>query len=431
MTTKQLLELKPLWAFTLALVAAGCTATPNAASPAKSVTSLDNHGVAAATGDGSFALAEAAASGRPPAPTLTDGPAPRFKSTRAAAAGGARGTSAATPEVTDLTPGAGIEDERNTISVFQASAPSTVFVTQKRVVVDFFSRRSEEVESGSGSGFLWDKKGHIVTNFHVVRGAKSLTVQLYDGRTLPARVVGVAPRKDVAVIKIEAPAATLTPIARLPKTKRVIVGQKTIAIGNPFGLDYTLTTGVVSAKGREVPGAGGVSIREMIQTDAAINPGNSGGPLLNSAGHLIGMNTMIFSGTGSSAGIGFAVPVQTIQRVVPQLITRGKAVHVGLGVVIDPGGQLENRLGIRGVIVHRVPDGTPASAAGLKGLDRRNRGFILGDVIVRVEKEPVVDYDDLYNALEHFKPGDLVNVHVERGEKRARRVVAIKLIELN
>ncbi len=431
MTTKPLLDLRTLWATTLAIVATGCVAAPHGANSAKGPTSLNNQGVTAEAGVDRFALETASAAAQAPAPTLTDGPAPRFKPTRASAVNAARRAPTAAPGVTDLTPGAGIEDERNTISVFQATAPSTVFVTQKRVVVDYFSRRSEEVESGSGSGFLWDNRGHIVTNYHVVRGAKSLTVQLYDGRTLPARIVGVAPRKDVAVIKIEAPPQTLTPIPRLPRTKRVIVGQKTIAIGNPFGLDYTLTTGVVSAKGREVPGAGGVSIREMIQTDAAINPGNSGGPLLNSAGHLIGMNTMIFSGTGSSAGIGFAVPVQTIQRVVPQLITRGKAVHVGLGVVIDPGGQLENRLGIRGVIVHRVPDGTPASAAGLKGLDRRNRGFILGDVIVRVEKEPVVDYDDLYNALDHFRPGDLVDVHVERGEKRAKRIVAIKLIELN
>jgi S1-C subfamily serine protease len=431
MTTKQLLDLGTPWAVALALVATGCATHAPPATTATSPTSLNNTALDRAQEGERFALTEAKGGTATPAPTLTDGPAPRFKNTRAPVDSAARQRARDRASVTDLTPGAGIEDERNTIAVFQANAPSTVFVTQKRVVVDYFSRRSEEVESGSGSGFIWDNKGHIVTNYHVVRGAKSLTVQLYDGRTLPARVVGVAPKKDVAVIKIEAPSKSLTPISRLPKTKRVIVGQKTIAIGNPFGLEHTLTTGVVSAMGREVPGAGGVSIREMIQTDAAINPGNSGGPLLSSAGHLIGMNTMIFSGTGSSAGIGFAVPVQTIQRVVPQLITHGKAVHVGLGVVIDPGGKLENRLGIRGVIVHRVPGGTPASAAGLQGLNRRDRGFVLGDVIVRVEKEAVVDYDDLYNALDRFKPGDLVNVHVEHGESRKKRIVAIKLIELN
>ena len=431
MTTKQWLDLREPWVLALALLAAGCAGAPGAVKSANSSTSLNIQEDAGDRCDEAYGFKTASGGADAPAPMLTDGPVPQFKPTRGAGGDAARQRAAGAQPITDLTPGAGIEDERNTISVFQASAPSTVFVTQKRVVVDYFSRRSEEVESGSGSGFLWDKNGHIVTNHHVVRGAKSLTVQLYDGRTLPARVVGVAPRKDIAIIKIDAPPGTLTPIARLPETKRVVVGQKTIAIGNPFGLDYTLTTGVVSAMGREVPGAGGVSIREMIQTDAAINPGNSGGPLLNSAGQLIGMNTMIFSGTGSSAGIGFAVPVQTIQRVVPQLITHGKAVHVGLGVVIDPGGELENRLGIRGVIVHRVPEGTPASVAGLQGLDRRNRGFILGDVIVAVEKENVVDYDDLYNALDAFKPGDLVKVQVERGQARAKRIVAIKLIELD
>jgi len=432
MTTKLLLDLRTPLAVALAVTAAACAARPPSVNTAICLASLDNQASSRDAGGAGYELSEAAVDGQAPAPTLAQGPAARFRTTRGHTDNAARRNARAhAAGVTDLTPGAGIEDERNTISVFEANAPSTVFVTQRRVVVDYFSRRREEVESGSGSGFIWDKNGHIVTNYHVVRGAKSLTVQLYDGRTLPARVIGVAPRKDVAVLKVDAPAGTLKPISRLPKTKRVTVGQKTIAIGNPFGLEHTLTTGVVSAMGREVPGAGGVSIREMIQTDAAINPGNSGGPLLSSAGHLIGMNTMIFSGSGASAGIGFAVPVQTIQRVVPQLIAHGKAVHVGLGVVIDPGGELENRLGIRGVIVHRVPTGTPASRAGLQGLDRRNHGFVLGDVIVRVEQEPVVDYDDLYNALDRFKPGDLVKIHVEHGKSRKKRIVAVKLIELN
>jgi S1-C subfamily serine protease len=324
--------------------------------------------------------------------------------------------SATPPPVPPLAPGARIEDERNTIGVFRNSAPSTVFVTQTRVVEDFWAGTAQEVPAGSGSGFVWDDKGHIVTNFHVVEGARSVTVTFHTQETFEARVVGLEPRKDIAVLEVQAPPKLLVPI-KVAKGAQLEVGQKTVAIGNPFGLDFTLTTGVISALGRQVQGAGGVSIRDMIQTDAAINPGNSGGPLLDSGGQLIGMNTMIYSKSGASAGIGFAVPVTTIGRVVPQIIKTGRAEQVGLGVGADPHQKLERRLGIRGVIVMQVPPSSPAAVAGLRGLTRSRRGVLLGDVIVGIDEARVAEYDDLYTALDAHKPDDLVRVKVARGDE--------------
>ena len=321
--------------------------------------------------------------------------------------------------VAPLSPGALTEDERNTMAVFRAAAPSTVFVTQKRVAVDYLSGATEETPVGSGTGFVWDDQGHIVTNFHVVQGAQTVEVTLQDQQTFEAKVVGVEPRKDIAVLKIDAPAAALRPIrvAAQGASSGVEVGQKAIAIGNPFGLDHTLTRGTISALGRKVQGIGGVTIRDMIQTDAAINPGNSGGPLLDSAGQLIGMNTMIFSRSGSSAGIGFAVPASTIARVVPQIIRTGHAEQVGLGIEIDPSQRLERRADMKGVIVLGVSPGSPAEKAGLHGVQRTRRGLALGDVIVGIADHKVDSYDDLYNALDGHKPGDKVNVQVRRGEQ--------------
>jgi S1-C subfamily serine protease len=321
-----------------------------------------------------------------------------------------------------------IEDERNSIDVFRASAPSTVYVTQKKVVVDYFAGTSSEVPAGSGSGFVWDQKGHVVTNFHVVRGAQSLSVTLQDHRTFEAEVVGVEPRKDIAVLRLVDAPVDLVPIGLKPYGQMLEVGQKTIAIGNPFGLDQTLTTGVVSALGREVKGIGGVTIRDMVQTDAAINPGNSGGPLLDSSGHLIGMNTMIYSASGSSAGIGFAVPVSAIRRVVPQIIATGRAEQVGLGVQIDPSQRLERRLGLRCVVILRVLDGSPAARAGLRGIQQSAQGIQLGDVIVAINEHDVLNYDDLYNALDRYVPGDQVTVTVIRPD--GRHQLQLELIRL-
>jgi S1-C subfamily serine protease len=248
-------------------------------------------------------------------------------------------------------------------------------------------------------------------------GARSLTVTLQDQKSYPARVVGSEPRKDIAVLQIKAPRDTLRPIV-LPKAGyRLEVGQKVIAIGNPFGLDHTLTTGVVSALGREMDGVGGVTIRDMVQTDAAINPGNSGGPLLDSAGRLIGMNTMIFSKTGASAGIGFAVPVESIRRVVPQLIQHGRVEQVGLGMKIDPQRRIERRFGIKGVVVLEIIPGSPAERAGLRGLSQTADGVSLGDVIVGIDDAKIESYDDLYNMLDGKKAGEKVRVKLQRENK--------------
>jgi S1-C subfamily serine protease len=311
------------------------------------------------------------------------------------------------------------EDERNTMTIFRAAAPSTVFVTQLQVLIDQFQRTAAEVPAGSGTGFAWDDAGTIVTNFHVVEGARALTVTLNTQKTFPARVLGVEPRKDIAVIKIDVPPGTIKPIRLLDPQAALEVGQKTIAIGNPFGLDHTLTTGVISALGRQMVGVGGVTIRDMIQTDAAINPGNSGGPLLDSSGMLIGMNTMIFSQGGSSAGIGFAVPSRVIARIVPQLISKGHAEELGFGIEIDPIQRAERRLGLRGVLVLDVQKGTPAEAAGLHGLTQTPEGVALGDVVVGLGESPVNSYDDFYNALDERHAGEELDVKILRAGRVA------------
>ena len=355
----------------------------------------------------------AAAACRPSAPSPD-----RFTSQVNQASTPAPAVAPAAPLIAPLSSGARIEDERNTIAVFRDAAASTVFVTQTRVVVDYLAGVAEEVPSGSGSGFVWDMDGHIVTNYHVVKDAKSLTVTFRDHKTFQATVVGVEPRKDIAVLKVEGAKDLLKPVT-VAKSQELDVGQKTVAIGNPFGLDHTLTTGVVSALGRQVQGIGGVTIRDMIQTDAAINPGNSGEPLLDSAGQLIGMNTMIYSRSGSSAGIGFAVPSSTIGRVVSQIVKSGKAEQLGLGIKLDPMGRVERQLGIKGVAVISVPEASPAAKAGLQGLKDTPRGLLLGDVIVKIGESKVESYDDFYNALDQRKAGEKVDVTVKRGETTA------------
>lgn len=336
----------------------------------------------------------------------------------------------ATPLVPALPPTALLDDERNTMQVFEAAAPATVFVTQKQVVRDW-SLRALEVPSGTGSGFVWDRQGHIVTNYHVIAsrgGGVSYAVSLYNHNTYEARLVGGEPHRDIAVLKIDAPAEELTPIRILPPEARVVVGQKAIAIGNPFGLDHTLTTGVISATGREVEGYGGVSIRDMIQTDASINPGNSGGPLLDSSGRLIGMNTMIYSKSGVSAGIGFAVPVSTIRRIVPQLVQRGYVERAGLGVTLLPD-EYAARAGLRGVVIAEVLKGSPAERAGLQGLQQTlGRAVLLGDVIVGIDDIRVQDYDDLFNALDRYRVGERVTVKILRKGKQMS--VPLELMEV-
>ncbi len=333
------------------------------------------------------------------------------------------------PTVPPPSPNARLEDEQNTVNVFKAVSPSVVFVTQKRVVSDWYTGAQQEVPAGSGSGFVWDDKGHIVTNFHVVDGAQSLTVTLRGSKTYTATIVGTEPRKDIAVIKIDAPKELLVPIQVAPSKPELEVGQKAVAIGNPFGLDHTLTTGIISALNRQVEGAGGVTIRDMIQTDAAINPGNSGGPLLDSSGRLIGMNTAIYSRSGQSAGIGFAVPATTISRVVPQIVATGHAEQIGIGINLDPSGRIERRLGVKGVVVLGVKAGGPADKAGLEGVAEENHSIVVHDIITEVDGTAVADYDGLYNALDTRKAGEKVKLTVQRG--REKRTVTVELVVLD
>lgn len=304
-----------------------------------------------------------------------------------------------------------LQDEQNTIDIFNDYASVTVFVTQNKLVRGWRVAREEAV--GAGSGFVWDSSGHIVTNYHVIAGSSSVTVTLYNQKTYPARLVGAEPKKDIAVLKIDAPASELKPIVQPVDGYELSVGQKAIAIGNPFGLDHTLTTGIISAMGREQYGIGGVTIRDMIQTDASINPGNSGGPLLDSAGRLIGMNTMIYSKSGTSSGVGFAVPYTTIKRVVPQIIKTGKAQQLGIGVSIVPD-NVARRNNIRGVVIRDVNDGSPAEKAGLRGLSFTTRGTIIGDVIIGVDDKSIQNYDELYNALDAHEAGDTVMLKIRR-----------------
>jgi S1-C subfamily serine protease len=340
--------------------------------------------------------------------------------------GDAPTASGVTPSVAAPGSGAHTEDEQNSIAVFNAAAPATVFVTNKRVVLDNFSR-PVEVAAGSGSGFIWDALGHVVTNHHVAKNAQAFSVTLHDHRTFDAKLVGGEPRKDIAVLRLIDPPGDLATI-RVERALELSVGQKTLAIGNPFGLDQTLTTGVVSALGRSLPGRDGVAIRDTIQTDAAINPGNSGGPLLDSSGRLIGMNTAIYSPSGSSAGIGFAVPVSAIARIVPQIISKGKADQIGVGVVIDPERAFERRYGIRGVLVLSVTPGSPAERAGLRGTRRMRGGISFGDVIVGVDDDVIANYDDLYHALDRRRPGDEVKLWLLRGRERLSVKIELTLL---
>jgi S1-C subfamily serine protease len=308
-------------------------------------------------------------------------------------------------------------EEENRIKVFKEASQSVVFVTNIAVQRDIFMDETA-VPAGAGSGFVWDKEGHIVTNFHVVANGDAFLVTLKDHTELPAEIVGVEPRKDIAVLKVKAPPEKLRPLA-LGDSQALLVGQDTLAIGNPFGLDNTMTRGVISALGRQVMGIGGVNIRDMIQTDAAINPGNSGGPLLDSAGRLIGMNTIIYSRTGGSAGIGFAVPVAFIRRIVPQIIKYGKAIQPGLGIWFLTEEQKLSLVGdFQGVVIREVAPGSSAAKAGLRGLRRDPSGvLLLGDIIIAIDGRPVRDFNDLYNALDVHKVGDTVRVKVDRGGK--------------
>jgi len=315
------------------------------------------------------------------------------------------------------------EDEKSTIELFKRASPSVVYITTlSRRAVNFFEMT--DVPQGTGSGFLWDRQGHVVTNYHVIQDSDSSVVTLSDQTNWKATVVGVEPDKDLAVLRISAPAEKLTPIL-VGTSKGLQVGQKVFAIGNPFGLDETLTTGIVSALGRTIEAVTGRKIQDVIQTDAAINPGNSGGPLLDSAGRLIGVNCQIASPSGASAGIGFAVPVDTVNAVVPELIAHGRIVRPRLG--ISPANEsVARQLGVTGVLVLGVAEGSGAAKAGLRGTERdRDGSFILGDIIIGVAGQDVANYDDLVSALEKQKIGDTVPVKIVRGDRTTTVDVAL------
>ncbi|MBA57716.1 MAG: 2-alkenal reductase [Gammaproteobacteria bacterium] len=307
-------------------------------------------------------------------------------------------------------------DERNNIAIFERSSPSVVFVTNTQLRRQRFSLNVMEIPQGTGTGFIWDKTGIIVTNFHVVYRASKITITLQSGKSFEAQVIGAAPEKDIALLKIEAPEENLNPLP-LGDSSSLAVGRKVLAIGNPFGLDSTLTVGVVSALGREIKSLNQRTIQNVIQTDAAINPGNSGGPLLNSSGQIIGVNTAIRSPSGASAGIGFAIPINTLKSIVPQLIEHGKLIRPVLG--IEPlSDYWTKKLGATGVAIFSVIDGMPAKRAGMVGIRYDRQGKIhLGDVIIDINGALISSQDSLLTQMEQFKPGQKITVTAVRDKE--------------
>ena len=318
--------------------------------------------------------------------------------------------------------------ECNTIDVFERTAVSVVYIESLTVRRRLFSMDVFEVPQGTGSGFIWDDKGHIVTNYHVIQGSSSFSVTMHDHSSYDAKLVGFEESKDLAVLKIESGKKELNPVERGDSTK-IRVGQKILSIGNPFGLDNTLTTGVVSALGREFKAQNERTIKNMIQMDAAINPGNSGGPLLDSGGRVIGVNTAIVSPSGGSAGIGFAVPINTVKRVVPQLIKFGKVIRPGLGVEVFSDA-VARRYGLRGVVIAKVFENTSAAEKGLKGVTLTRRGEVrFGDVIVGLDGKEVTSADQFGHLLEKYRVGDVVPLKISRDG--SERVIMIRLVQVN
>jgi S1-C subfamily serine protease len=321
----------------------------------------------------------------------------------------------------DLSP-----EEKRDIEIFRRASGSVVNITTEQVQRDLFSMNVYEVPQGTGSGFVWDSSGDIVTNFHVVQHGDAFSVTLADGSTLNASLVGTAPDKDLAVLHVKTTPDHL-PALQVGQSHDLLVGQRVLAVGNPFGLDHSLTVGVVSALGRQLESPGGRTIHDVIQTDAAINPGNSGGPLLDSRGRLVGVNSAIFSPSGANAGIGFAIPVDTVKRLVPQMIKSGHPVEPGIGISLLPDAYAAE-LGLQGAIIYRVDRNSEAEKAGLIGIHRdRQRDLVLGDRIISVDGKPVKSADDLFSAFEVAGVGTKVSLTLVRG--RAQRDVMLTLSE--
>lgn len=310
-------------------------------------------------------------------------------------------------------------DEQNNIEVYKAAAPGVVYIQSTTTVRDFFGSEARE---GAGSGSVIDNQGNILTNYHVIANAEKLTVSFGSGRNYPARVVGRDPDTDLAVIRLlETPKEPIT-VVPLGDSDRLVVGQKVLAIGNPFGLDRTLTTGVISGLQRPIRAQNGRQIEGAIQTDASINPGNSGGPLLDSHGRMIGINSQIESPSGASAGVGFAIPVNIAKRIVPQLVRNGSVQRPKLGIFPRDVESLSNQVQLpvsSGVLIWNVQPGGPAANAGLRGLVRTEDGDVeLGDIIVGIAGEKVGNNDELLKILDKHQIGETVNVEIYRGSRR-------------
>jgi 2-alkenal reductase len=317
--------------------------------------------------------------------------------------------SASTPRA--IEPRGSLSDlERSTIELFERVSPSVVQVVGRAGGLASPQAEGEGMGAQTGTGFVWDKAGHIVTNDHVVEGADALAVRLASGQVLRAQVVGAAPNYDVAVLRVDSTRGLPAPIT-IGSSDDLKVGQSVFAIGNPFGLDQSLTTGIISALKRRLPTASGREITNMIQTDAAINPGNSGGPLLDSAGRVIGVNTAIISPSGTSAGIGFAIPIDAVNRVVPEIISKGYVPTPGIGIVAADEA-VATRAGVEGVAVMRTVPGSSAERAGLRGVDPSTGR--LGDVIVGINRKPVHRLPDLIDELERVGAGKRVGLQVKR-----------------
>ena len=307
-------------------------------------------------------------------------------------------------------------EEKTTINLFKKASPSVVHIVDTVAPAGRLNLNILEMARGTGSGFVWNTQGHVVTNFHVIETAlkaqsRTVYVIFENDKVTEAKIVGVDPDRDLAVLKA-LDSAKVRPITR-GRSHDLEVGQSVYAIGNPFGLDHTLTTGIISGLGREIESRSRRPIRGVIQTDAAINPGNSGGPLLDSSGRLIGINTAIASPTGAYAGVGFAVPADTINRIVPQLIEKGFAENPGLGVHILPPSKARANVE-RGVMIHEVIKDSPAHKAGLRGTHWNGRKLVLGDLIVGLDGSPIRQSADLFEVLDRHLVGDVVSYEVIR-----------------
>jgi S1-C subfamily serine protease len=320
------------------------------------------------------------------------------------------------------------QDEKSTIDLFRQSSPSVVHIGTAALQQDAFSFNITAIPQGMGTGFIWDVRGHVVTNYHVLAGANAARVTLVDGSSWDAALVGVAEDKDLAVLRIDAARDKLRALP-VGESHNLLVGQKVFAIGNPFGYDHSMTTGIISALGRTITSVNQQPIRDVIQTDAAINPGNSGGPLLDSAGRLIGVNAMIYSPSGGSAGIGFAIPVDTVNRVVPDLIRYGKVQRAGLGIGSVPD-SVAQEAGIDGVVILSVAAGSAAAKAGLRPvLQTRSGAMELGDVIVGLDGKEVHFTRDLATLLDDHKAGDTVTMAVMRDGTETKLRVTLQQID--